>query len=787
MRPEIYKQYDDDWRWLPYPGSGSYLDDSGCGCLAVYHAAIELEPYKDLTVPQCRDYMVQFATVKNGTLWDGITKGLEHYGYNVHWREADDMDDIFRELKSSLNSGVILFAKKDAWSYGPDGTLWTKTGHYIYFGDYEIRSDGTHWFYLKDSGQRDHDGWICFEKSMKGCCRNVWICKSAKDAPAPTPTPTPDDGHYHGLYPAVRLYLEPGDRGENVTRLQKYVDWYFDGAFFKACGPADGVYGKNTLKWVNKMLTDFFGAAEADGLVGPKTIARMKEYSKKAPKPEPTPSLNGIVLDVSDFQDDIDWAKAKASGVAGVIVRCGLRGGEKGDLRQDSMFLEHITAAHKAGLKVGVYMFTTAINAAEGREEAVFALNQIKKAGLPMSYPIAIDTENVFWEGGGKGRANEDKLSAEKRTEAVRAFHEEMKTNGYDSMTYASLSWFRNCLDMSKLPYKVWVAQYNETCHYEGEKALWQYTSEGRISGYGGVVDMSKNYLPDNYDPRIKPTPTPTPTPDPKPYSGLYPTAAEIKAASNIGIHRRMCIWGRKIAADDRYRYVYFDEPYGEECAICHPHGGKNEGWQCIGLGAAVWHHGGCIPTACHCGVVWQGRGSTLDLYEASTDAQALALAQKHFGVKDLQIIRNRNGIPKAQWQMGDYCCQIINGNVFQHVFVYLGGGEIVDASSQHADKRKDIAVRSYSGYSAKVIVRYTGGFTYIQKYDEGTAVLKWQDFLNWWSDGQFYKECGAGDGIFGENTHKWSVKFQEEVMGKGQGDGTVGPKTIAAAQSVRK
>ena len=162
-------------------------------------------------------------------------------------------------------------------------------------------------------------------------------------------------------------------------------------------------------------------------------------------------------------------------------------------------------------------------------------------------------------------------------------------------------------------------------------------------------------------------------------------------------------------------------------------------------------------------------------------------MAQKHFGVKDLQIIRNRNGIPKAQWQMGDYCCQIINGNVFQHVFVYLGGGEIVDASSQHADKRKDIAVRSYSGYSAKVIVRYTGGFTYIQKYDEGTAVLKWQDFLNWWSGGQFYKECGAGDGIFGENTYKWSVKFQEEVMGKGQGDGTVGPKTIAAAQSVRK
>ena len=767
MRPEIYKQYDDDWRWLPYPGSGYYLDDLGCGCLAVYHAAIELDPFKDLTVPQCRDYMVQFATVKNGTLWDGITKGLEHYGYNVHWREADDMDDIFRELKSSLKSGVILFAKKDAPSYGPDGTLWTKTGHYIYFGDYEIRSDGTHWFYLKDSGQRDHDGWFCFEKSMKGCCRNVWVLKSTKEAPAPTPTPTPDDGHYKGLYPSVRLYLEPGDRGENVTRLQKYVDWYFDGAFFKACGPADGVYGKNTLKWVNKMLTDFFGAAEADGLVGPKTIARMKEYSKKAPKPEPTPSLNGIVLDVSDFQDDIDWAKAKTSGVAGVIVRCGLRGGEKGDLRQDSMFLEHITAAHKAGLKVGVYMFTTAINAAEGREEAVFALNQIKKAGLPMSYPIAIDTENVFWEGGGKGRANEDKLSAEKRTEAVRAFHEEMKANGYDSMTYASLSWFRNCLDMSKLPYKVWVAQYNETCHYEGEKALWQYTSEGRILGCGGVVDMSKNYLPDNYDPRIKPTPTPTPTPDKKHYTGPFPTEAEIREAQ-IGGLCRACKEQTSWSYGSKFEYI---EPPTIE--------NSKENSTCVTYVSCVLQRIGVFKSGEAIWIAGRGYG---DGKVRGANGQMTVTYHNNRPLKDVSLETgdmifyddNRSG----EYGNGGHE-EIFNGvRNDKFSYFYSGGtGSYHNTSNSNSEPNTRAVLAT-----ARLKPR-----TYIRKGDEGKAVLKWQDYLNWWSDGQFYKECGAGDGIFGENTHKWSVKFQEEVMGKGQGDGTVGPKTISAAQSVRK
>jgi hypothetical protein len=76
---------------------------------------------------------------------------------------------------------------------------------------------------------------------------------------------------------------------------------------------------------------------------------------------------------------------------------------------------------------------------------------------------------------------------------------------------------------------------------------------------------------------------------------------------------------------------------------------------------------------------------------------------------------------------------------------------------------------------------------TFIKKGDRGNAVLEWQDFLDWWSDGAFYRECGKGDGVFGANTHKWTVAFQEKEMGKGEGDGTVGMKTISVAKSIRK
>ena len=186
-----------------------------------------------------------------------------------------------------------------------------------------------------------------------------------------------------------------------------------------------------------------------------------------------------------------------------MIVKCGYRGGDEGELHEDSMFLNHIAGANKAGLKVGVYMFTEAINAKEGKEEADYALELIRKCGLKMDYPIAVDSENAFWyekDKNGKkkkcsGRANSGVLSKAKRTEAIKAFCEEIEAKGYESMIYASLSWFSSELDMSKLPYKVWCAQYNSKCDYKGKYVLWQYTSDGSVPGVKGDVDMNHCYM----------------------------------------------------------------------------------------------------------------------------------------------------------------------------------------------------------------------------------------------------------------------------------------------------
>lgn len=96
-------------------------------------------------------------------------------------------------------------------------------------------------------------------------------------------------------------------------------------------------------------------------------------------------------IDVSKYQSNIDWEQVKTAGVKFVIVRIGYRGYGSGALVLDPMFEQHFTNARNAGLKVGVYFFSQAVNENEAREEAqgcAYVLN-----GRKLDYPIYFDTE----------------------------------------------------------------------------------------------------------------------------------------------------------------------------------------------------------------------------------------------------------------------------------------------------------------------------------------------------------------------------------------------------------
>ena len=197
-------------------------------------------------------------------------------------------------------------------------------------------------------------------------------------------------------------------------------------------------------------------------------------------------------IDVSKYQSGLDWNKIKKSGVSFVIIRIGYRGyGAEGKLVKDPMFEEHFTNARNAGLKVGVYFFTQAMNEAEAQEEAEacsLALN-----GRMLDYPIFYDTE-ASTAPGGTGRA--DGLGVEDRTKCAIAFCERVKALGYKPGVYASTTWYRKRVDYNTLRsrYTIWNAHYGVSSSPIGCD-LWQGTEKARINGYSGELDANISYI----------------------------------------------------------------------------------------------------------------------------------------------------------------------------------------------------------------------------------------------------------------------------------------------------
>ncbi len=191
-------------------------------------------------------------------------------------------------------------------------------------------------------------------------------------------------------------------------------------------------------------------------------------------------------IDVSKWNGNIDWNAVSNSGVSYVIIRCGYRGSSQGKLIEDPKFTANIQGATAAGLKVGVYFFTQAVDEVEAVEEASMVLEQIK--GYKISYPVFLDVEPSG------GRA--DSIDRATRTAVCRAFCETIQGAGYTAGIYANKTWLTGKLNAGELgSYKIWLAQYAASPTYTGRYDLWQYKSTGSVSGIKGKVDMNLSYL----------------------------------------------------------------------------------------------------------------------------------------------------------------------------------------------------------------------------------------------------------------------------------------------------
>jgi GH25 family lysozyme M1 (1,4-beta-N-acetylmuramidase) len=104
---------------------------------------------------------------------------------------------------------------------------------------------------------------------------------------------------------------------------------------------------------------------------------------------------------------------------------------------------------------------------------------------------VVIDTESLIIDG---EPCRHNNISTAQRTTVIKTFCERVKELGYVPMIYGSTYWLNHELDMSQLPYKVWVAQHYSECQYKGDYSFWQYTSTGTVNGIDGYVDMNYWY-----------------------------------------------------------------------------------------------------------------------------------------------------------------------------------------------------------------------------------------------------------------------------------------------------
>ncbi len=150
----------------------------------------------------------------------------------------------------------------------------------------------------------------------------------------------------------------------------------------------------------------------------------------------------------------------------------------------DERFMDNYYGATEAGIKVGVYFFSAAINETEAVEEADYVLRAIQ--GLAIEMPVVFDTEPILYDD-----ARTDDLTPDQLTKITCAFCDRIRANGYEPMIYANSKRFTTVLHLEELEaYDKWLADYRDKPDYPYAFKMWQFTEKGSVPGISGNVDI---------------------------------------------------------------------------------------------------------------------------------------------------------------------------------------------------------------------------------------------------------------------------------------------------------
>lgn len=189
------------------------------------------------------------------------------------------------------------------------------------------------------------------------------------------------------------------------------------------------------------------------------------------------------IIDISQWNTISDWDKVKANTDA-VIIRMGFTYSRTGDICVDKKYVENRLMCKSKNIPYSLYYFTNATTTEEAIKEASFVAYECRDLSRYI-LPIFVDSEYID----GNGRA--DNLDIETRTNCLKAFCGTLQTAGVPAGIYCNEDWLKHHIDISRLPFSLWIASWGVSKPSISDYALWQYTNSGEIPGIVGRVDIS--------------------------------------------------------------------------------------------------------------------------------------------------------------------------------------------------------------------------------------------------------------------------------------------------------
>lgn len=179
-------------------------------------------------------------------------------------------------------------------------------------------------------------------------------------------------------------------------------------------------------------------------------------------------------IDVSEHNGNIDWQAVVDDGNEFAIIRIGW-----GDGHLDDKFYDNFNGARDAGLKVGIYFYSEALNPIQAIDEARWVMSTLDDCGITsdmLEMGMWLDQENDNW------KESHGLNDPEEITEICRTFLEELSALGYPCDLYANYYYLTEVINLDALPYgtRYWCAQYNNSCDFNNAY-IWQYTDSHYI------------------------------------------------------------------------------------------------------------------------------------------------------------------------------------------------------------------------------------------------------------------------------------------------------------------